>query len=94
MKPLRVSQEWIEYAHGPGAEDGQPLAIRLCELPVRDGAVFVLDKELVAEILDVAELYTSDTSLQNDDRLWFRAYPKQIVKRAKAWLHVEAGPAS
>ena len=29
---MKVSRRWIEWAHGPGAEDGQPLATGLCDL--------------------------------------------------------------
>ena len=29
---MKVSRRSIEWAHGPGAEDGQPLATSLCEL--------------------------------------------------------------
>jgi hypothetical protein len=85
-KPLRVSAEWIEYAHGPGSEDGQPLATQLCDLLSPASAVMVDDPDLVAEIVSVAELYTSDTHVQEDDRLWFRGYPKNIIRRGRAWL--------
>ena len=61
LKPFRVSANYVDWAHGSAAEDGQPLAKRL------DGATIYSDKagpfklidapELVAEIADVAELY-------------------------------------
>lgn len=35
---MKVSRKWIEWAHGPGAEDGQPLAMRLCDLAGAPGA--------------------------------------------------------
>jgi len=87
MKPFTVNAEWIEYAHGPGAKDGQPRAKALCEL-LRPGnkSIALTDRVHVAEVMSVAELYRSDTSVQDDERLWFHAYPRQLIKRAKAWL--------
>jgi len=35
---MKVSRRWIEWAHGPGAEDGQPLAMSLCDLAGAPGA--------------------------------------------------------
>lgn len=84
--PFRVNEQWLDYAHGPGAEDGQPLATRLTDLPVKAGVVQVSDPELVEEIVSVAGLYTGDSSVQDDDRLWFRMYPAKVIKRGKAWL--------
>jgi hypothetical protein len=88
MAPFRVNSQWIEYAHGPGAEDGQPLATELVSLPVIDGAVLIPGhrRDLVAEVLDVAELYAFDTDVQNDDRLWWRAYPGRLINRSRQWL--------
>jgi hypothetical protein len=89
-KPFRVSADWIDYAHGPGADDGQPTATELVELSDAAGSGSVLiphDRaDLVEEIVSVAELYDGASSVQEDDRLWFRAYPVSLIRRGKAWL--------
>ena len=56
---MKVSRRWIEWAHGPGAEDGQPLAMSLCDLASAPGvgAIDVADPALIAELVDVAGLY-------------------------------------
>ena len=56
---MKVSRKWIDWAHGPGAEDGQSLAMTLCDLASSPGtgAVCVTDPVLIAELVDVAELY-------------------------------------
>jgi hypothetical protein len=58
---MKVSRRWIEWAHGPGAEDGQPLAMSLCDLASAPGmgAIEVADPALIAELVDVAGLYVS-----------------------------------
>ena len=89
MKPFRVNAQWVYYAHGPGAEDGQPLATRLCDLldlPGDGDVILLCSPELVAEIIDVAGLYTYGSNVQDDERLWFRSYPKNVIKRGTAWL--------
>ena len=69
MRTFKVSADWIEYAHGPGAESGYPLAIQLCDLP-RNGrgqTEIPLERmDLIFEVKDVAELYTcgEDKDLQ------------------------------
>jgi hypothetical protein len=87
-----VAHDWIDYAHGPGADDGQPTASELVALPVHARGVRIpADRvDLVREVLSVAELYTSDSAVQDDDRLWFRAYPGKLVARARAWLAADA----
>ncbi len=47
---MKVSRRWIEWAHGPGAEDGQPLALSLCDLASAPGAgaIEVADPALIA----------------------------------------------
>jgi len=86
MKPFTVSKEWIDYAHGPGADDGQGLATKLVMLEPKGGSVRITEWALVDEVCDVAELYEGGTSVQEDDRLWFRMYPFKLVKRARRWL--------
>lgn len=86
-KPFAVSAHWIDYAHGPGAESEHPLAIALCNLiKSYDKPVKLTLREHVAEVLSVAELYTHDTAVQEDERLWFRLYPNKLIKRARGWL--------
>ena len=87
-KPFRVHPEWVQYAHGPAAEDGQPLAVELCGLPEVNGAVYVPSDraDLVRELVSVAELYLYDSSLQDDARLWMRAYPRRMTQRATECL--------
>ena len=82
MKPFRVSYSYIEWAHGPGAEDGQPLALRIVDAPFDKGHNYVLftDPELVAEIASVAELYVGGRRDDNDLRA------ARALKRARAWL--------
>ena len=55
---MKVSRRWIEWAHGPGAEDGQPLAMSLCDLASAPGAgsIEVADPALIVELVDVAGL--------------------------------------
>jgi len=85
-KPFTVSSEWINYAHGPGAESGHPIATELCEMTDFRNQIKLTKPEHVREVLSVAELYSSDSSVQDDERLWFRLYPNKLIKRARAWL--------
>jgi hypothetical protein len=60
MKTLNVSYNWIEYAHGPGAESGYKLATELCDMPVNKRGQIEIPlyrKDLIFEVQDVAELY-------------------------------------
>ena len=52
---MKVSRRWIEWAHGPGAEDGQPLAMGLCDLASAPGAgsIQVAGQASIAELTDV-----------------------------------------
>ena len=60
-QPMKVSRRWIEWAHGPGAEDGQPLEISLCDLASAPsaGAIEIAGPALIAELVDAAGLYMS-----------------------------------
>jgi hypothetical protein len=84
--PFRVSCNYVYWAHQPGADDGQPLAVEIMTLhdSVQPGRDFVLVPEgrpdLVHEIMDVAGLYVGgrDTDLRaarvlNRARVWLRA---------------------
>ena len=53
---MKVSRKWIDWAPGPGAEDGQPLAMTLCELASAPGtgSVCITAPALIAELVDVA----------------------------------------
>ena len=78
---MRVSRAWIQWAHIGGSEDGQPLACRLIDLaeaPGR-GAIEISDPALIAELVDVAELYVGgDTSL-DEMGPWWRGQPRKVV---------------
>ena len=56
---MKVSRRWIEWAHGPGAEDGQPLAMRLCDLASAPGAgsIAVADPALIVELVMEVAFY-------------------------------------
>lgn len=84
MKQFQVSADWIDYAHGPGAESGQPLATTLVNLPGR--TVKISDPALVREIVSVAELYTG---CRDDDPTISRR-AASIIKRARAWLREQS----
>lgn len=79
--PFRISADYIEWAHGPGAESGQTKAKALCALvdadPIRE-TIYIGDPELVREIASVAELYVGGSD--NDLRA------ARVLKRARAWL--------
>ncbi len=71
MGPFRVSANYIEWAHGPGAESGYQMATELCNLPAnKRGQIEVPASrmDLVREIASVAELYVGgqrgDTDIQ------------------------------
>ena len=81
MKPFRVSDAYLDWAHSSAAEDGQPLAIQIINSPVIGKAQayrLITDPCLVAEIADVAQLYVGG----NDNNL--RA--ASVRKRALRWL--------
>jgi hypothetical protein len=79
---LKVSAAYIDWAHGPGAEDGQPLAMELCALPVKNKQVCIplTRQDLIAEIASVAELYVGGRPGDN--------YPRagRVLARARAAL--------
>lgn len=85
MKPFKIAANWIDYAHGPGAEDGQVLATKLIDLPYNSKSqralVSVVDPVLVAEIADVAELYIGD-----DDEMAITA--RRAFSRSVDWLRL------
>lgn len=81
-RPFRVSVDYIDWAHGSAAEDGQPLAKRLDSATIycdsRSAYKLLDDPVLVAEVADVAELYVggSDSDLR----------AAQVRARAVRWL--------
>lgn len=87
MKPFRVSANWIYYAHQPGAEDGQPTAVELCDLITeRDYVLIPADRiDLVKEIIDVAGLYSTSYGGDREDRLR-AANASRLIKRALQWI--------
>ena len=89
---MKVSRRWIEWAHGPGAEDGQPLAMTLCDLASSPGtgsvSVSVTDSALIAEPVDVAELYINPC---RGDALhgmgpWWMGQPRRVISEGRAEL--------
>lgn len=93
--PMRVSRKWLHWAHGPGAEDGQELALKLIGLAASQGrnlAIEINDPVLVAEIVDVAELYqtTRPGDALHDMGPWWRAQPARLIRAGRAWLRRQA----
>ena len=87
---MKVSRRWIEWAHGPGAEDGQRLALGLCDLASAPGAgsISVSDPALVAELVDVAELYVNPCrgdALHDMGPRWM-GQPRRIISQGRAEL--------
>ena len=87
---MKVSRRWIEWAHVPGADVGQPLAMVLCDLASSPGTgtVSVTDPALIAERVDVAELYVNP---RRGDALydmgpWWMGQLRQIISQVKAEL--------
>jgi hypothetical protein len=84
---MKVSRRWIEWAHGVGAEDGQPLAMSLCELASAPGAgsIAVTDPALIAELVDVAELYANPCrgDVLHDMGQWWMGQPRRIVSEGR-----------
>lgn len=94
-KPLTISAHWIYYAHNPGADSGQPLAIELTELPIRSGRTIIpADREdMVREIISVAELYAGGRCVDQYDRMRsMRA--ARVIKRCREWLGAKSPGAS
>jgi len=94
---MKVSRRWIEWAHGPGAEDGQPLAMSLCDLASAPGvgAIDVADLALIAELVDVAGLYVNPC---RGDALhamgpWWMGQPRRIIYEGRASLRSADGAA-
>ena len=83
MKPFRVSASWIDYAHGPAADDRQPTAVELCDLITKRDYVLVPGDrlDLVKEIISVAGLYSSVYGGDREDKLR-AALASRLIKRA------------
>lgn len=97
--PMRVSRKWLHWAHGPGAEEYQELALKLIGLadtPGRNRAIEINDPALVAEIVDVAELYqaTRPGDALYDMGPWWRAQPARLIREGRAWLKRQAPAAA
>lgn len=92
---MKVSERWIEWAHGPGAEEGQPLAMSLCELASAPGSGLILvgDPALIAELVDVAELYVNPRrgDALNDMGLWWIGPPRRVISEGRASLRPSEG---
>ena len=89
---MKVSRKWIDWAHGPGAEDGQSLAMTLCDLASAPGtgAVCVNDPALIAELVDVAELYRNPCAgdALYDMGPWWIGQPRRIISEGRAALRL------
>lgn len=93
--PFQVSANYIDWAHEPGAESGQALAMELCELAAsanhKGQAEIPANRlDLVLEIIDVASLYVGgdDTNLQAARVLkraqrYLNGFPKEMVDAAR-----------
>ena len=87
---MRVSRRWIEWAHEPGAEDGQPLAMSLCDLASAPGvgSIEVVAPALIAELVDVAGLYVNPGrgDALHDKGPWWMGQPRRIISEGRASL--------
>ena len=92
---MKVSRRWIEWAHGPGAEDGQLLATSLCNLASSPGTgpVSVTDSALTADLVDVAELYVNPRrgDALHDMGPWWMGQPRRIISEGRASLRSADG---
>jgi len=69
MRTFNVSYNWIEYAHGPGADSQFPLALELFTLPVNKRNQVEIPmhrRDLIEEVMQCADLYRGgeDNDLQ------------------------------
>lgn len=86
-KPLRVSANWIYYAHQPPAESGNKASAALVDMVTdRDYVLIPADRpDLAVELVSCAELYAGSYGGDRDDRL--RAMQAaRVIKRATDWL--------
>ena len=87
---MKVSRRWIEWAHGPGAEDGQPLAMSLCDLASAPGAcsIEIADTVLIAELVNVAWLYVNPCrgDALHDMGPWWMGQPRRVISEGRAEL--------
>ena len=87
---MKFSRRWIEWTHGSGAEDGQPLAISLCDLASAHGAglIEVADPALIAELVDVAGLYVNPCrgDALHDMGPWWMGQPRRVISEGRAEL--------
>jgi hypothetical protein len=84
---MKVSRKWIQWAHEPPAESGVGLSERLCQLaeaPGR-GRIEITDPALLAELLDVAECYGSDSATE-DMGPWWIGEQRRVVREARKEL--------
>ena len=57
---MRVSWNWIEYAHRPGADSQFPLAVELVNLPINrrnQVEIPIHRRDLIEEVMRCADLY-------------------------------------
>ena len=91
---MKISRKWIEWAHGPGADEDQPLAVKLWDLAQTPGkgAVQIEDPELIAEVVSVAELYSycrsGDTLFEMGP--WWKGQPRKLINEGRAEIRAMA----
>lgn len=91
---MKVSRRWIQWAHGPGAEDGQSLACELVQLaqsarrPIR---LTITEPHLIAELISVAELYcpAGRHDVLREMGPWWMGEAARIIREGRLALKTE-----
>lgn len=87
---MKVSRQRIEWAHGPSAEDGQPLAMTLCEQASApgSGSIAISETALIAELVDVDESFVDPCRGEplHDKGPWWLGQPRRMISEGKAEL--------
>ena len=95
---MKVSRRWIVWAHGPGAQDGQPLATSLCDLASAPGAgsIEVADPALIAELVDVAGLYVNPYRGDAVHAMgpWWMGQPRRLFLEGRSSLRSSGNAAT
>ncbi len=96
---MKVSRKWITWAHEPAAESGVAASEALCKLAEGpgSGAIEITDRELIAELVSVAECYRNPTlgDALFDMGPWWRAQPRKIITEGRKALSSQpANPAA
>ena len=81
MATFNISKNWIDWAHGPGAESDQPMAEALCAMPAnKRGQIEIPDgrRDMIEEVMSVAELYIYEPD--------YRLQANRVVNRCREFL--------